>query len=301
MSLLLVALIWGINLAVMKMAIINIDPFVFNSVRLTLSACVLGFCVWLENKKRRQPALSKTTPSGLKKWLTIVAFAIFTGAVYQIIFIIGMHRTTAGNTALIMSSMPMWTAILAFIVLREKIGVAWLGLMITFLGTLVVTLQKEAISLEAGNLEGNLLILLSALAWATGAVISRPMLNYVSPIRLAFYSTAGTLPLHYLMPVFFGTQDFDLVWEPEIMACIIYSGVFSTGLAYAMWNYGVQQLGASHASVYQNLVPLIALVSAWFFLNETITLIQLVGGFMIIFGLFLTRRMRKRQARATQQ
>jgi len=283
-------------MVVMKIAITEIDPFVFNSIRLTLSAIVLGICVYFENRNRTQPIADGNAPTGFKKWLKIIAFVIFTGAVYQIIFVIGMKKTTAGNTALIMSSTPMWTAILALILIREKIGRAWIGLVITFLGTLVVTLQKEeTFSLQAENFVGNLLILAAALAWAGGSVISRPMLKYISPIRLAFYATIGTLPLHFLMPFWFGVDEFHLIWEPGMIGCIIYSGVFSTGLAYAMWNYGVQQLGASHASVYQNLVPLIALIAAWMStLNEVVTVSQLLGGFLIIIGLFITRRLRNK-------
>lgn len=284
-------------MAVMKLAITEIDPFVFNSVRLTLSGIVLGVCAWFENKHRPQPSGLENPPSTFKKWLMIGLFAIFSGAVYQIIFVIGMWWTTAGNTALIMSSMPMWTAILAFLLYSEKIGKAWIGLGITFLGTIVVTLQKSGISLESENLFGNILVLVAAIAWAIGAVVSRPMLNYISPIRLAFFATAGTLPIHFLMPtVFPSANGFSGILAPEILACILYSGIFSTGLAYAMWNYGVQKLGASYASVYQNLVPLVALIAAWFFLSETISPMQLLGGFLIIFGLFVTRKIRSKNA-----
>jgi drug/metabolite transporter (DMT)-like permease len=60
-----------------------------------------------------------------------------------------------------------------------------------------------------------------------------------------------------------------------------------------MWNYGVHKLGASHASVYQNLVPLVALAAAWISpLNEKITVVQIIGGFLIIFGLLVTQKLR---------
>ncbi len=287
-------------MAVMKLAITAIDPFTFNAVRLSLSALTLAVCVWLEQKNdRRNPVPDTATlslsppPSALRKWLIIAGFAIMAGGFYQILFAVGMDRTTAGNTALIMSSMPMWIAILSFFLLREKLGIAWLGLIITFAGTVIVTLQKGNFSLASENLLGNALILLAAMAWSLGAIVSRPLLKLISPIQLAFYATVGMLPLHYLMPFLMGSHDFDRIQEPSIMLCIFYSGVFSTGLAYAMWNFGVQQLGASHASVYQNLVPLIALLAAWLSpLGETITPIQMLGGFLIIFGLFVTRRLR---------
>lgn len=301
-NLLFVAIIWGVNLAVMKLAIVEIDPFTFNAIRLSLSAVILSACVWVEKKNRQRISLrtpSDTTslpsPSTLKKLLIIAVFAILTGGFYQILFAIGMDRTTAGNTALILSSMPMWIAVFSFFMLREKLGRAWLGLIVTFLGTIVVTLHQGSISLDSVNLVGNALVLVAALAWSMGAVISRPLLKYVSPIQLAFYATVGTLPIHYVMPVLIGSNDFDRVFEPGILFCILYSGIFSTGLAYAMWNYGVQQLGASHAAVYQNLVPLVALLAAWLSpLGETITSKQLLGGSLIIVGLFVTRRLRPR-------
>ena len=97
------------------------------------------------------------------------------GGLYQILFAIGMDRTTAGNTALIMSSMPMWIAIFSFFILREKLGLAWLGLIVTFVGTIVVTIQKGNFSLASENLVGNALILLAALAWSIGKIQPLPV------------------------------------------------------------------------------------------------------------------------------
>ena len=283
---------------VMKLAITEIDPFLFNAIRLSLSAIVLGCCVMFENRTRPDAQLSAgQAPSTLKKWLTIVTFSVMAGGLYQILFAIGMDRTTAGNTALIMSSMPMWTAILSFILLKENLGSAWIGLAITFLGTMVVILQKNELDVDSTNLIGNGLVLIAALAWSLGSVVSRPMLKFVSPIRLAFYATLGTLPIHFVMPWIMGSENFHLIWDPVLMTSILYSGIFSTGLAYAMWNYGVQQLGPSHASVFQNMVPLVALIAARFFLSEVITVWQGIGGVLIVFGLFVTRRLRNRDSK----
>lgn len=287
----MVALIWGVNIAVMKLAINEISPFTFNAIRLTLSALTLAACVWLENKTRRT-GFTGQAPNAMRKWITIVAFGIMTGGVYQIIFVIGMDMTTAGNTALIMSAMPMWTAILSFVWLREKLGLAWIGLILAFTGTVIVTLGNGNMGFGSEYVKGNLMILIASLAWACAAVISRPMLSFISPIRLAFYATIGTLPIHFLMPGAITGMQSSSISDPKIIMVIIYSGVFSTGLAYAMWNFGVQQLGPSHASVYQNLVPLIALLSAWFFLDEHISAFQITGGTLILFGLFVTRRLR---------
>ena len=295
--LLSVAFIWGINMAVMKMGITIIEPFAFNSVRLTLSAMTLGLCVWLEQRRRTiepsPPSAPHSVPSYSKKWAVVIAFGLLSGGFYQILFAIGMDRTTAGDSALIMSSIPMWTALLAFIFLEEKLKKIWVGLTITFVGTLVVTLQRSGIDFSNENLIGNTIILIAALAWSTGVIISRPLMKTISPIQLAFLATLGTLPIHYLLAWIFETDGLRNLNQPEILFCIAYSGIFSTGLAYAMWNYGVYKLGASHASVYQNLVPLVALAAAWISpLKEKINAIQILGGFLIIFGLLVTQKLR---------
>ncbi len=296
-SLLLVALIWGVNMAVMKVGITLIDLFAFNAVRLTLSAMTLGVCVLLEKRRRATEPSTNSNPhanrSTAKKWGVVIAFGLLSGGFYQILFAIGMDRTTAGDTALIMSSIPMWTAILAFIFLREHLEKIWIGLTITFVGTLVVTLQSGGIDFSNENLIGNSIILIAALAWSTSVIISRPLMKSISPIQLAFYATLGTLPIHYLMAWITESEGFGHLNQPSILFCIGYSGIFSTGLAYAMWNYGVHKLGASHASVYQNLVPLVALAAAWISpLNEKITVVQIIGGFLIIFGLLVTHKLR---------
>jgi drug/metabolite transporter (DMT)-like permease len=294
----LVALIWGVNLAVMKIGLEAVDLFVFNAFRLTLSALVLGICTSLENRAQT-PATAGTQkiktnhPRPFRMWTTIILFSIFSGGLYQILFAVGIDHTTAGNTALIISSMPMWIAVLSFFLLHEKLGWAWIGLIVAFLGTALVAMQKGSLSFDSENQFGNLMVLTAALAWALAAVISRPMLKFISPIRLAFYATVGTLPIHYAMPWIMDSPNIADVWQPGVLACIVYSGVFSTGLAYAMWNYGVQQLGASHAAVFQNLVPLVALIAAYVSpLHEMVTPMQIIGGSLILSGLFVTRRLR---------
>ena len=71
---------------------------------------------------------------------------------------------------------------------------------------------------------------------------------------------------------------------------MLYSGIFSTGIALVMWSFGVKILGASHASIYSNLIPLIALLLGWMCLNEIPTALQITGGVMIICGLLVMRR-----------
>jgi len=302
--LLLVAIIWGLNMPVMKFALGRMDEFLFNAIRLTLSTIVLGLCVgWkshrVSTRRRRTAGVRSTARQGYLKqdWFSIFGFSFLAGFAYQVCFLLGINQTSAGNTALIMSAIPVWTAALSFLFLAERLArAAWTGLLIAFAGVLVVTFGKPTLvvgqTMAGGSLAGNLIVSLAGLSWAIASVISRPLMKRVSPLSLAFYSVSLTLPLHFVIagPTW---HDFQVMFsDPWVLAAVTFSGVFSTGFAYAMFNYGVQQLGASHAAGFQNVVPLIALVASWFLISEMPYPLQLAGGALIIAGLVLLRRNR---------
>jgi len=285
-----VAILWGINAPVMKYGISQIDPFVFNAIRLTVSLFALWLCLLFENRKNRDKPAGKKHRH-LVWW--VIGFSILSGAIYQITFLTGIFKTTAGNTALIMSSCPMWTAGLAVMTTKDRLSkIAWLGLTITLIGTVLVIAQKNEFSASAATLAGNLIVLAAAVAWSVASVVSKPLLNHISAIRLAFFSIAVTLPLHWLLAMPNLQQDLTASFEPWTFAAILYSGFFSTGVAYAMWNYGVQKVGAPHAAIYQNVIPLVAVISAWWMIGEVPLSLQIWGGALIIAGLIVMRRSR---------
>ena len=291
-NMLAVAVIWGVNMPIMKFALGRMDEFLFNAVRLSLSAAVLALVVWWQ----RPQFISKSplAPSPCRQWILIVIFSILTGFAYQVLFLVGIHRTSAGNTALIMASIPMWIAVLSFLFLRERLGwMAWVGLIAAMIGTSIVTLSRTAPSGSGVTLVGNLLVAAAALSWATGTVCSRPMMNAISPIALALCGVGLSLPLHFLIawPVL---DEFPLIFRDGwLVAALLFSGIFSTGLAYAMWNWGIVALGPSHAAVFQNLVPLFAIAAAWLLIGEVPYWLQLVGGGLILVGLVTMRRARR--------
>ena len=123
-SLVGVALIWGINIPVMKTGLDQIDAFVFNAVRFAVSAIVLSGFALLE---RRRGILPK--PGISRKQILI--YAVLVSAVYHLFFLCGIARTTSGNTALIIASVPMWTALLARLFIGERLRrLSWLGLVV---------------------------------------------------------------------------------------------------------------------------------------------------------------------------
>lgn len=285
-----VALIWGINIPVIKTGLEQMDWYSLNAVRLTVSAIILGVLGWLERRRGIIPA------SNLG-WTPILIFAVFISLLYQIFFLVGVSRTASGTTSLILATIPMWTALIARAFLKDKLHLlAWTGLVVAFVGTVIVGLDKpsgSAAAISSGSrLAGTLAILGAAVSWAAGTVCSRPLMKSISPIQLSAWAAAISLPVHLALAAPTFSESVTALRQPSVWAVVLYSGIFSTGLALPMWNFGVRRAGAAQAAIFQNLVPVIAIASAWLMRSETISVGQILGGVLIIGGLITMRTTR---------
>ncbi|MDG1895607.1 MAG: DMT family transporter [Fuerstiella sp.] len=282
-ALLGVALIWGINIPIMKTGLDQLDPYVFNAIRLTISACVLGTFALREYRQghRSKPGVTRSR---------MLTYGIAVSGIYQLLFLLGIDRTTSGNTALIICTVPMWTALLARLFIGEKLlRLAWCGLLVALSGTVIVALQKGDVATGSEYLAGNLCILGAALVWSGATVVSRPMLKSISPLRLSATAAVIALPLHLLFAVGRYRESMSSLQSVDVWLIIAYAGILSSGLALPMWNFGVRHAGAAHAAIIQNLIPLIAIVAAWLTRGESATTAQLFGGGLILSGLVIMR------------
>lgn len=277
---LVVALIWGVNVPVMKAAIATLHPFTFNALRLTCSVLVLGLAEAFSRRGERAP-----TP-----WRTVVFLALLTSVAYQALFIGGIARTSAGHTGFIVASGPLWTALAGRVLGVERVGArAWIGLALAFVGTALVVAAARG---GEATLAGNLLVLAAMVAWAVGTVHSRATLETFPAGRLAFLTSLVALPGHWLIAAPHLGELSAAALDGPMWASVLYSGALSTGLAYILWNESVRSVGPARTSAFTNLVPLVALGTAWAWLGERPDAAQLAGGALILVGIasWRTRR-----------
>jgi drug/metabolite transporter (DMT)-like permease len=289
-ALLFTVLAWGLNFPILKAALAVMHPFVLNAFRFVASAVALGvvFAVQQRNAPLTVGELIR------QYWKQIVGLSILGYILYQISFIVGINNTLAGNAALIMTSSPLWTAAISHVLGLERLhGTAWLGLLVSLTGTIIVIFGgTQEIDFSSETFVGNLIILLAAALWGSYTALSRPVLRYVMPSSLAFLCFMVALPFMALLAAPYANQ---VAWEQVdawVWLAIVYSGSLSSGLALVIWNTAVRNVGASQTAVFNNLVPFVALLASFFVLGEPVTAIQVLGGLLIIGGLLLTRRAR---------
>lgn len=287
-SLLSVAVIWGINIPLMKIGLEQLNVYVFNAVRLTVSALVLAGFAIREIRQGRLP--TRDIP-----WGKVCLYGVLAAGIYQLLFLLGVARTTSGNTALIMATVPMWTALLARLFLDERLkSIAWTGLVIALFGTIIVATQSGEVTVSQTHVLGNAIILGAALIWSGGTAYSRPLLQQISPMQLSATAAVIALPLHWFVAWGELENNLPVLQSLDLWGILLFSGVLSSGLALPMWNFGVRQAGAAHAAIIQNLIPVIAILAAWISRGETATSTQMIGGALILGGLVLMRRGREK-------
>ncbi|MCS6935944.1 MAG: DMT family transporter [Candidatus Bipolaricaulota bacterium] len=284
--LLMVVGIWGTNFILMKWVFREISPLAFNAVRMTIAALALGLVwVWRERGSWRISATD---------WLRLWGVGLLGNAFYQVLFVTGLDLTTSGVSSLLISTIPVWAALLAALGRVEAItSKTWLGIGIAFVGIVLVTLgtpERDAHHrvLAKDPLMGNALTLLASLCWAGYTVFQKRLLERHSPLRTSALGLLLGVPgLWVLAWGEVRRQDWKAL-SLEAWGVIFYAGVISIALAYLIWSLGVQRLGAARTAVFNNLVPVLTFALAFFFLGEPITPLQIVGGAVVLVGVWQT-------------
>ena len=282
LALIFTASVWGINVVVVKIALQSFDPIVFNSLRFALAA-LLSWGLLLATEPSSRPRREDL--------FTLGYLGILGHALYQILFIYGISFTSAGNTSLLLATMPVWVAMFSALTSMDQIRITtWLGLACSVVGILLVVLGSgKALGFARETLRGDLMVVAGTLLYAIFTIRSKPLLAYYTPLQVSTYTmTSGTLGLALVAaPTIIRTN---LGTVPlAAWGGLLFSGIFAIVVGYYIWNSGVKVLGPARTAIYSNLSPVVAMLAGGVFLAESLTLRQFAGAAFIISGLIIAR------------
>jgi len=270
-------LIWGVNFAVVKWALLAFEPLGFNALRhLVASLFMLGVIAVLG-----VAGLPERRDYGR------IALLGFTGVVlYQMAFILGLDRTRAGNASLMLSLVPIY--LLVFGGRSRASRSAWANALLSVSGVALVS--GAALRLDgATTLAGDLILIGAAGIWAVYTLGSQSLIERYGPIRTTAWTLwIGSAGLFVAGLPSLLRQDWGAV-GPEAWGGVAFSAVFAIGVAYLLWYRGVQQLGGSRTAVFSNLTPVVALLAGASWLDERITPAAAIGASFVIGGVILVR------------
>ena len=274
-------LIWAANYAVVKTTLEEISPLAFNGLRFPLAAALLLLLQW----RTAGFAPVRGHLSSLI-WLGLVG-----NLGYQMFFIFGIDHTRAGEASVFASTTPLFTYLVARLSGHDRVGGrGMLGLLLATGGVVLLLWESFAGAFAAQRYwVGDLLLLGSAACWAIYTVYSQPLLAKMDVLALTSVSMAvGAVPL-FLIAI----PDIVAMRPAEVSASawagLSYASLLAVVFSYLAWSRAVRVLGSMRTAVYLNLVPVIAVVIAWRWLGESLTVVQGVGAAAVIGGIALSR------------
>jgi len=283
---------WGASFVATKVVLRELSPITIVVVRFALGLATLIPIVSLKHEWRHIRRWDPTRKWDLG-WFLLLGFnGIF---VHQLLQVNGLTSTSATNTGWMVALIPVFTALLAWMLLGEVFDIGHLfGLALAVLGTLLVVSRGElrpgVIDLPATR--GDLYVFLSAPNWAVFSVLSKRVLTRYPP---SFMMTL-TMGLGWLMllPLFVGATG----WQElpglsfDGWVGLLFLGLLCSGVAYVFWYDALDAAGAGQVASFLYLEPLVTLIVAVLLLDERPAPGTLAGGGLIMAGVWLVNRHR---------
>ena len=221
-------------------------------------------------------AYTRRLPTGAWWWRSLVLGVLNIGAFFALLFV-AAFRLPGGVAATAGALQPLVAAVLAAVVLGEVFtrrtmvaGIAGIA------GVAMLVLGPEA----ALDPIGIAAAIAGTLAMATGVVLTK---HWERPVDLVTFTgwqlTAGGL---FLVPILLATEGIPGTISGTNIAGFAWLALIGTGAAYANWFRGIQQLPIAFISLLGLPSPLVATLAGWIALDESLTIVQLVGAALVV-------------------
>jgi drug/metabolite transporter (DMT)-like permease len=267
-----------------KIVLVELEPLALAGTRVLIATPILMLLAWRRDRcvpeRRDWPRLALLGTLGI--------FA------NQTLFLLGLNFTTATSSAILMPSIPVFTAGAAAILGIERVaGRRLAGIALAAAGALVL-LDPTRIETGARATIGNGLILSNCLAYSFFLVLMRPLLARIpwrTVIAWSFlFGSIGTLAL--AAPALARTDWSTL--STGAAAAVLYIGIFPTALNFALNAWAVRRSSPALVAAFTTLQPVLTTLLAAFALGESLRFNQALGFLLIVAGLVLVSFHRSR-------
>lgn len=289
----LITAIWGLNVVFLKVLVENLPPQTMTAFRIMIAGITAIIIVYFAKSLR---ALS------VREWLYTGFGMIFGVILHHLTLALGLMTTAASTGSLILSLVPLATAVLGVIFLGEQLTkMRVLGFILALAG--VFFIQGGSFSgLKLS--QGELLLFTSMFAQAISFIfIKKATATLDSKAVTAIMNLAGSVGL--LLIAFIAEPDgLSNMTSASLGVYIVLftSGIVATGIGHMVFNSAIQKIGASKTAIFNNFVPFFGVLFSVIFLNEMIEPAQLIGFVFIVAGVlfgtgYIERVWMKRQSK----
>lgn len=271
----LICLGWGFQQIAIKLAADDIAPTLQIGLRSGFAALVLLALMW--RSEGRGLFSDGTLKAGLVVGLMFAVEFLFVGE--------ALARTSASHVVVFLYTSPIFTALgMHFLRPEERLGRSqWSGIALAFFGICLAFLGGNT---PTGSLLGDSFALIAGAIWGfTTVVVRGSRLSEASAVKTLFYQMAGTAVL--LVSAAFMMGNGSMNWTPETTVNMAFQAVLIALASYLTWFWLLRRYLASRMATFVFITPLLGVVFGVLILDEVLTLNFILGGLLVLTGIFL--------------
>ena len=277
-------LIWSVNYIVGKIALRTFPPLLLASFRTTLAALFILPVYWWKRRRERVPELWRGGEGR-----SVVLIALFGVALNQVLFILGLSRTSVAHSALVIAVSPVLVLLLSGFLGHELVS-RWkmLGMAIAVAGVAVLNLAPS--KLRGASILGDSLTFLAALTFALYTVTSKQLAARHGALTLTTFAYLGGALMLAPVTLWLGWSFAFSATTAAGWLSVAFMAAFPSVLCYLIYSHALARIPASRVSAFSYLQPLIAGAVAVPVLGEPITSALAAGGALVLTGVCITER-----------
>jgi len=294
LALLTVQLIFSGNQIASKLGMNSFHPSVFLFFR-----CIMVVPIMIVAAKLKEKQL---LPKTRREWILVIAMSVFSFFSFEV-YIFGMKVTSVTTGTTLQATTPLWTLLIALALKMEGPSVMKIvGVIFAILGAVVSIagnhIYKQRFGPETGHTDtnsdfpGGLLLIVNAMAFSGYVTLQKYVLKTMQPLTTQAWNVTICAVLTFFVAIFF----MDTVHLQEIPTngwiSLLYAAFMSMAIAYSLLSWAAKQTSTTVVSVYSTVMPVISPIMGFFMLNESITIIQVLGMVVTISGVFFVIRAR---------
>lgn len=281
---LLAMIFWGMSFVWSSIVFKYYNPITTIFLRLVISTLLLSLFIYFTGKFEK-----------LKKEdrILFLISSLFNPFLYFLGENFGLKNSTPGISAVIISTIPLFTPLVAFIMLKERIS--WLnlaGIFISFLGVGIMLVNPDlTLNASPAGIAFLLVAVLSAVIYSV--FLKKLTRKYSSLTIITFQNAIGII---YFLPLFliFEFNHFITVRpNVELISSLLQLSVFASAMAFIFFTMAVKELGVSRTNVFSNLIPVFTAIFSAIFISEMFTATKIAGMAVVIAGVMISQWRRR--------
>ncbi len=279
-ALIAAVILWGVSFVGMRIVLRSLNPMSAMWCRMAAALAVI------------LPFVRKLKPENYLPgdWKLLLPMVLFQPCLYFLLETNALLLTTSTQAGVISASVPVLTAVGAWIFMKEQISrLTVTGICISIAGVIFLTLSQGNSSDAANPVLGNIMEMFAMVCAAANFLMVKKLCGRYSPWTLtALQIIAGFI---FFLPGLFRLFTVDAsIWTPQIILSLLFLGIFVSLGAFSLYNWGISRLHATMAASFINLVPVVAIITGWLVLGEALTGIQLLAAAGVIIGVIMSQK-----------